>query len=130
VYPAFDHLKFIESFDNQEEFCINAEKTYIWLNKIVRDIYQELNKKNSLNESFYFWRIILYNYLYPAISTINEHYTRVQKYIKAYENEEVEIQILPIQNIKYEFFSPDDWLYNGVRDAGYLEYLYSRLFSI
>lgn len=127
VYPDWENLDFMpDPFTSVDELAEADEKTASFARWKLAELGLQLNEKYGLNYSYRFWSILLYPWLSTLIQATWERQARVNNLLEAYQDEAIKVSLLA-DDKTWAFTDTTDFIYKGIFNPTYDEWIYSRL---
>ena len=126
-FPDFETYKFFpDPFSTPEALHKASLETVEYTNSYLPELAAELNLKNGTTHDLVFWRLMLLPWLITVIQTTWERQCRIRKFMDQYQEENISVTLMK-DSVEWKFRNTQDFIFRGVLNLTYNEWLYSRL---
>lgn len=126
-YPDLSMLVFEpDPFNSFEEMKYAAKLTSDYADYYLTILAEQLNKKNDIQYSLKFWRILLMPWLLTVTQITWVKQKIINDLISKYKNHDVTVELIE-DGIDWNFADSMDFLRNGLQDMHFNHWLFSRL---
>lgn len=127
LYPEWETLPFEpDPFPTPEHIKKASQITCAYANRLVPDLAKQLNEQNGCDYSDQFWRVMILPWLLTVIQVLWERQCRIQNCFNKYSHNPIRVQLVA-DTLDWRFQDTKDFLYRGVLNPLFNEWLYSRL---
>lgn len=121
-----DYIFEPDPFKNSDAYFKADEEVCGYALDVVARMGKDMNDERLLSFSDRFWKVFLYPWVGFFLQSLWEQQVRIQKFISRHESEELVVDLVE-DNLDWSFYTPIDFLRNGLYNFLYYEWIASRL---
>lgn len=127
VFENWESLDFEpDPFASAEEISGAADSTVEYANAVFPAIVEKLNSMNGTQHSLDYWRMLVMPYLLMLVQTTWERQLVVRQFLSRHADQRFKVELVE-DSIRWHFRDTRDFIYRGILNAVYNEWLFSRL---